>query len=92
MSRARSRGAATSATDACATDTLAPEAPSMMRPTKSSAIPPASPVSRLPSAVPNSEISSTGLRPMRSGEPPPQRSEHQLRHRERRHEHADGQR
>ena len=74
MSRARSRGAATSATDACATDTLAPEAPSMMRPMNSRASPPATPlatpVSRLPSAVPNSEISSTGLRPKRSDRRP----------------------
>src|SRR3954468_17526796 len=74
ISRARSRGAATSATDAWATDTLAPDAPSMIRPTKSRASPPATPpampVSRLPTAVPNKEISSTGLRPMRSDSRP----------------------
>ncbi len=73
ISRARSRGAATSATAAWATDTLAPDAPSMMRPTNSRAShrhPPATPVSRLPTAVPNSEISSTGLRPMRSDSRP----------------------
>ena len=66
MRRARSRGAATSATAACATDTLPPDAPSMIRPRNSSGIAPATPVSRLPTAVPNNEMISTGLRPIRS--------------------------
>ena len=64
--RARSAGPARSAAAAWATDTLAPEAPSMIRPTSSTARPPARPVSRLPTAVPANDTSRTGLRPKRS--------------------------
>ena len=49
-----------------ATETLAPDAPSMIRPRNSSHSDPASPVSRLPTAVPTSDRMMTGLRPMRS--------------------------
>jgi len=59
-----------SATDACATDTLAPEAPSTSRPMNSSGRPMASPVNRLPMAVPTSDTMSTGLRPTESDSRP----------------------
>ena len=65
-SRARCSGGATSATEACATDTLAPEMPSRTRPRNSTHRAPANPVTRLPTAVPASERTRTGLRPMRS--------------------------
>ena len=69
--RARSSGAETSVTAACATDTLAPLAPSTMRPRNSSHnSEPASPVSRLPTAVPTSDMMITGLRPTRSDSRP----------------------
>jgi hypothetical protein len=64
--RARSAGLATSATAPCATDTLAPDAPSRMRPTNTKNNDPAAPVMKLPTAVPNSDSRITGLRPMRS--------------------------
>ena len=64
--RARSRGGVMSATAAWATDTLAPETPSTMRPTNSRARDPARPVSSVPAAVPTRERMSTGLRPTRS--------------------------
>ena len=64
--RARSDGPARSAAAAWATATLAPDAPSMIRPTSNTASPPASPVTRLPTAVPASDTSRTGLRPKRS--------------------------
>ena len=57
---------ARSAAAAWATETLAPDAPSTIRPTKSSGKPPASPVKRLPTAVPANDTISTGLRPKRS--------------------------
>ena len=55
-----------SATAACATERLAPLAPSMMRPRNSTHSAPAAPVTKLPTAVPMSEMTMTGLRPMRS--------------------------
>ena len=64
--RGRSSGGATSVTAAWATDTLAPDAPSMMRPRNSSHSDVAPPVSKLPTAVPNSDTMMTGLRPTRS--------------------------
>ena len=67
----RSSGGATSVTAACATDTLAPLAPSMMRPRNSNhSNEPASPVSKLPNAVPTSDMMITGLRPTRSDSRP----------------------
>ena len=68
--RARSSGGATSVTDACATDTLAPLAPSMIRARNSNHSEPASPVSKLPIAVPTSDMMITGLRPKRSDRRP----------------------
>ena len=68
-------GPARSAAAAWATETLAPDAPSMIRPTSSTARPPASPVIRLPTAVPASDTSRTGLRPNRS-ETRPHSGEH----------------
>ena len=59
-----------SVTAACATDTLAPLAPSMIRARNSSHSEPASPVSRLPTAVPTSDMMITGLRPTRSDSRP----------------------
>ena len=55
-----------SATAAWATDRLAPLAPSMKRPRNSTHSAPAAPVTKLPMAVPMSEMTMTGLRPMRS--------------------------
>ncbi len=69
-SRARSSRGATSVTDAWATETLAPDAPSSSRARNSSHSEPASPVRRLPIAVPTREATSTGLRPMRSDSRP----------------------
>ena len=69
-SRARSFSGATSVTAAWATDTLAPLAPSMIRPRNSSHSDPASPVSRLPTAVPVSDRMMIGLRPKRSDSRP----------------------
>ena len=70
MARDRSLGSTTSVTALWATDTLAPLAPSMMRPRNSSQSALAAPVTKLPMAVPNREINSTGLRPMRSDRRP----------------------
>jgi hypothetical protein len=69
-SRARSLGGATSATDACATETLAPEMPSSTRAKKRIVNDPARPVSTLPTAVPASDSTRTGLRPIRSDTQP----------------------
>ena len=66
ISRGRCSGAATSATVARATATLAPEAPSMIRPMNSTVREPASPRTRLPSADPTMVTTRTGLRPTRS--------------------------
>jgi hypothetical protein len=55
-----------SATAACDTASEAPLAPSTARPRKSTHSEPARPVTRLPTAVPTSEMMMTGLRPMRS--------------------------
>ena len=63
---ARSEGAATSVTAAWATDTDAPEAPSMIRPSSSTQTAPARPVTSEATAVPAIDNTSTGLRPMRS--------------------------
>ena len=65
-SRDRSLGPARSAADAWATDTLAPDPPSIIRPMSNSARPPARPVRRLPMAVPARATMRTGLRPNRS--------------------------
>ena len=64
--RGRSSGEARSVTAPWATATLPPDAPSMIRPANSTHSAPAAPVRKLPTAVPNSESSRTGLRPMRS--------------------------
>ena len=69
-SRGRCSAGARSATAAWATDTLAPEMPSSTRPTNSTSSEPASPVSRLPTAVPASDSTRTGLRPTRSDSRP----------------------
>ena len=70
INRGRSASGARSATAAWATDRLPPEAPSMMRPANSSHRTPAAPVTKLPTAVPTSEMTITGLRPMRSDNRP----------------------
>ena len=83
-------GAATSATAAWATDTLPPDAPSMMRPRNSSGMAPGHPVSRLPTAVPNRAMISTGLRPIRSDSRPHTGAQHELGQRVGRHQQAGG--
>ena len=50
----------------CATATLAPDAPSIARPKNNTHKAPAAPVTTLPIAVPTSEKTMMGLRPMRS--------------------------
>ena len=67
---ARSSGGATSVTAPCATETLAPDAPSTMRPTNSIHTDVAPPVITLPTAVPNSDSRMTGRRPIRSDSRP----------------------
>ncbi|CAB4594349.1 unannotated protein [freshwater metagenome] len=65
-SRGRSLGGARSVTAPWATATLAPDAPSKIRPRKRTHNAPAAPVTNDPTAVPSKEIMITGLRPMRS--------------------------
>ena len=66
----RRSGSAMSATAAWATARLAPLAPSITRPRNSTHRAPAAPVTKLPMAVPTSEMMMTGLRPMRSDRRP----------------------